>query len=46
MIFIDVGGWPLVQEDFKTRQGLNRLLKAYENKQIYTLWPYMQIFIL
>ena len=40
MIFIDVGGWPLVQEDFKTRQGLNRLLEAYENKQIYTLWPY------
>ena len=40
VIFIDVGGWPLVQEDFKTRQGLNRLLKAYENKQIYTLWPY------
>ena len=33
VIFIDVGGWPLVQEDFKTRQGLNRLLKAGLNTQ-------------
>lgn len=40
VIFVDVGGWPLIQEDFKTRQGLNQLLNAYHNKQIYTLWPY------
>lgn len=40
VIFVDQGGWPLVEEDFKTRQGLNRLLKAYRNKQIYSFWPY------
>ena len=40
VIFIDTGGWPLVKEDFKTRKGLNQLLKAYRNEQVYTLWPY------
>lgn len=40
VIFIDAGGWPLVEEDFKTRKGLNKLLKAYKNKQVYSLWPY------
>lgn len=40
VIFVDVGGWPLVEEDFKRRPGLNRLLNAYREKQIYTLWPY------
>lgn len=39
-IFVDMGGWPLVYEDFRTRKGLNRLLKAYRDKQIYALWPY------
>ena len=40
VIFVDAGGWPLVYEDFRTRQGLNRLLKAYRDKQVYILWPY------
>lgn len=40
IIFVDVGGWPLIEEDFRTRQGLNELLTAYRNRQIYTLWPY------
>lgn len=40
IIFIDAGGLPLVQEDFRTRRGLNRLLTAYRNRQIYNLWPY------
>lgn len=40
VIFVDAGGWPLVYEDFRTRQGLNQLLKAYQNKQVYILWPY------
>lgn len=40
VIFVDTDGWPLVQEDFKTRKSLNRLLTAYRNRQIYTLWPY------
>lgn len=29
-----------MQEDFKTRKSLNRLLTAYRDRQIYTLWPY------
>lgn len=40
IIFVDAGGLALVQEDFKTRKGLNRLLTAYRNRQIYNLWPY------
>ncbi len=40
VIFVDAGGLSLVQEDFKTRKGVNRLLTAYRNKKIYTLWPY------
>lgn len=40
VIFIDAGGWPLVEEDFRIRKGLNKLLKAYEDKQVYSLWPY------
>lgn len=40
VIFVDMGGWPLVQEDFNSRKGLNQLLKAYRNKQVYALWPY------
>lgn len=40
VMFVDIGGWPLIQEDFKTRKGLNQLLKAYQNHRIYTLWPY------
>lgn len=40
IIFVDVGGWPLIEEDFRTRKGLNELLTAYRNRQIYTLWPY------
>lgn len=40
VIFVDAGGWPLVKEDFRTRQGLNRLLKAFRNKQVYIVWPY------
>lgn len=40
VIFVDTGGWPLVEEDFRNRKGLNRLLSAYRDKQIYTLWPY------
>lgn len=40
VIFVDTDGWPLVREDFKTRKGLNQLLSAYRNQQIYTLWPY------
>lgn len=40
VIFIDVGGLPLVEENFKTQKNLNRLLAAHRNKQIYTLWPY------
>lgn len=40
VIFIDTEGWPLVQEDFKTRKGLNRLLTAYRDRRVYTLWPY------
>lgn len=40
VIFVDVSGWPLVSEDFRTRKGLNQLLSAYRNQQIYTLWPY------
>lgn len=40
VIFLDTGGWPLIREDFRIRKGLNQLLTAYRNKQIYTLWPY------
>lgn len=40
VIFVDMGGWPLVKEDFNTRKGLNQLLKAYRTKQVYALWPY------
>lgn len=40
VIFIDAGGWPLVEEEFKTRAGVSQLLKAYRNKQIYSVWPY------
>lgn len=40
VIFVDTDGWPLVQEDLRTRQSLNQLLTAYRNQQIYTLWPY------
>lgn len=40
VIFVDMDGWQLVEEDFRTRQGLNQQLKAYRNKRIYSLWPY------
>lgn len=40
VIFVDAGGLSLVREDFRKRKGLNRLLSAYRNKQVYTLWPY------
>lgn len=40
VIFIDIGGWPLVREDFRTRTGLNELLTAYRDRRVYTLWPY------
>lgn len=40
VIFVDMGGWSLVREDFSQRKNLNRLLKAWQNRQIYTLWPY------
>ena len=40
VIFVDLGGWALVKEDFRTRPGLNKLLKAYREKQIYSVWPY------
>lgn len=40
VIFVDVGGWPLVNEEFRTHKSVNQLLKAWRNKQIYTLWPY------
>ncbi|WP_294143009.1 ABC transporter substrate-binding protein [uncultured Sanguibacteroides sp.] len=40
VIFLDVSGWPLVQEDFNSRKGINHLLTAYRNRQIYMLWPY------
>lgn len=40
VIFVDMGGWPLVREDFRNRPGVNRLLKAYRTKQMYALWPY------
>lgn len=40
VIFVDAGGLPLVREDFRKREALHRLLSAYRNKQVYTLWPY------
>lgn len=40
VIFIDKNGWPLARENFRQRKELNRLLSAYRNRQIYTLWPY------
>lgn len=40
VIFIDVGGLPLVEEDFRNHKNLNRLLSACRNGQLYTLWPY------
>lgn len=40
VIFIDVSGLSLVEENFKTQKSLNRLLAAYRNRKIYTLWPY------
>lgn len=40
VIFVDTDGLPLVQEDFRTRKGLNQLLTAYRDRKIYTLWPY------
>ncbi|NCE73091.1 ABC transporter substrate-binding protein [Odoribacter sp. Z80] len=40
VIFVDTDGLPLVMEEFKARQGANRLLTAYREKRIYTLWPY------
>ncbi len=40
VIFIDVGGLPLVEENFNNHPKLNRLLSAYRNGRIYTLWPY------
>ena len=40
VIFVDVGGWSLVQEDLKKHSGINELLNAYRNREIYTLWPY------
>lgn len=40
LIFVDVSGWPLVEQEFKTYAKLNQLLQAYATKQIYLLWPY------
>lgn len=40
VIFIDMGGWSLVNQEFRTRPKLFRLLKACRNKQLYSLWPY------
>lgn len=40
VIFIDTGGLPLVLEEFARQEKLNRLLAAYREHRIYTLWPY------
>lgn len=40
VIFLDISGLPLIEEEFKSRKKANQLLTAYKNKQIYTLWPY------
>lgn len=40
VIFLDISGLPLIEEEFNNRKKANQLLNAFKNKQIYTLWPY------
>lgn len=40
VIFVDVSGWPLVQQEFQNRSGVCQVLKAFRTKRIYLLWPY------
>lgn len=40
VIFVDRGGRSLVEEEFRTRRGLNVLLRAWHDRRVYILWPY------
>lgn len=40
VIFVDTDGLPLVLEEFHVRKGAARLLTAYRERRVYTLWPY------
>ncbi|MGL5682002.1 MAG: ABC transporter substrate-binding protein [Marinifilaceae bacterium] len=39
VMFVDLAGWNLIKEDFKTKPDITSLLKAYRNNDIYMLWP-------
>ena len=40
VIFIDSAGLPLVMEDYRRKPDFYRALKAFEQKQVYTLFPF------
>lgn len=40
IIFLDCGGLPLVEDDYKKRPEYYRALSAFNNKKVYTLFPF------
>lgn len=40
VMFVDQGGFRLVQENFRSFKALSQLLACYRNRQIYLVWPY------
>ncbi|MEG1905000.1 MAG: ABC transporter substrate-binding protein [Bacteroidales bacterium] len=40
VLFVDQGGFKLVQENFRSFKALSQLLNCYKQQQIYLLWPY------
>jgi len=40
MIFLDGGGFGLVQQDYQKKPEFYRELKAFQNKKVYVLYPY------
>ena len=40
ILFVDQGGFRLVQENFRSFKALSELLDCYKNRQVYLVWPY------
>ena len=44
VLFIDSGGWPLIQDDMSKNPAFFRSLKAFQNGQVYRLFPYVSYY--
>ncbi|MDO4795211.1 MAG: ABC transporter substrate-binding protein [Brachymonas sp.] len=44
VLFIDSGGWPLIQDDMGKNPAFFRSLKAFQTGQVYRLFPYVSYY--